>query len=768
MKFNVVGKNSPRWDAISKVTGKAEYTDDLPNKKMFYGKICRATIAHGLVKSLDIREALKVPGVIKVLTPEDVPDYRFATAGHPHSILPDVDECKDRSILTKKVRLYGDEIAGVIAENEMAAEIGVSKIKVDYEVFPFYLTPEEAMSEGAIEIHAGTGNIIADTRTDIGDVEKAFKEADYIFEDDYRTQIVQHCQMENQTAYAYQDVDNRWVCVSSTQIPHLVRHVLGDAFNMPIGSFRVIKPFVGGGFGNKQDIIIEPLTVAMSMAVGGRPVMIALTREEVFGWTRTRHAFNFKLKMGVTKKGFINAIETRIISQGGAYASHGHSTTFVGEENIHILYNVKNYRAHSTTVYTNTATGGAMRGYGTPQIAFAVGAITDKIARKLGMDPIEFQLKNVVKEGDIAHYNKIEHFTNGLRECIKKGKEIFDWDKRKRMIKNKETDIVKYGIGLSAVCYGSNTRPGAPGIEIAGCRLILNQDGSIKLMLGATEIGQGSDTVLAQMVAEIIGVPFKWIIVDKTTDTDIAPFDPGAFASRQTYVTGLAIRKGAKKLKKKIKKAVKAFYPKIDPHMIDIINGNIVYKNSGDIIEGLGELALKTYYDISKGSCLTTDVSYTCLTNSYAACVTFTEVEVDIDTGKVNIIDIINVHDAGTIINPLLAEGQVHGGMSMGIAYGLSEELQYDKTTGKPLNNNLLDYKIPTFMDMPDLQCSFVEKNDPISSFGNKALGEPPACVPAPAIRNAVVDAIGVELNSLPINPQKVLEAVGKTSKEIK
>ena len=762
MEFNVVGKNSPRWDAISKVTGKAEYTDDLPKKKMLYGKICRATIAHGYVKSIDVREALKVPGVIKVLTADDVPDYLFTTAGHPHSILPDAGECLDRSILTKKIRLYGDEIAGVIAESEMAAEIGVSKIKVEYEVLPFYLTPEEAMADGAAEIHTGTGNIIADTKTDIGEVEKAFKEADYIFEDDYRTQIVQHCQMENQTAYAYQAVDNRWVCVSSTQIPHLVRHILGDAFNMPIGSFRVIKPFIGGGFGNKQDVVIEPLTVAMSMAVGGNPVMLTLTREEVFSWTRTRHSFHCKLKMGVTKEGIIKGIETRIISQGGAYASHGHSVTFVGEENIHILYNVENYRAHSTTVYTNTATGGAMRGYGTPQIAFTVGAMTDKIARDLGMDPVEFQLKNVVKEGEVAHYNQIEHFTNGLVECIEKGKEAFNWNERKRTIKERETTRIRRGIGLSTVCYGSNTRPGAPGIEIAGCRLILNQDGSIKLMLGATEIGQGSDTVLAQMAAEIIGVPFKWIIVDKTTDTDIAPFDPGAFASRQTYVTGLAIRKGANELKEKIKEAVKVFHPKIDPHMVDIVEGNIVYKKSGAIIESLGDLALKTYYDIHKGSCLTADVSYLCLTNSYAACATFAEVEVDVGTGKVNIVDIMNVHDAGTIINPLLAEGQVHGGMSMGIAYGLSEELKYDEKTGKPLNNNLLDYKIPTFMDMPDLQCAFVEKDDPISSFGNKALGEPPACGPAPAIRNAVVDAIGVEVNSLPIHPQKVLEALEK------
>ena len=298
MDYKAIGKNEERWDAISKVQGKANYTADLPKRKMYYGKIFRSTIAHGLVKNLDISEALKVSGVIKILTPDDVSKESFPTAGHPYSLNPKTADIADRNILTKRIRLYGDEIAAVIAETELAAEIAMSKIKVEYEEYPFYLTPEESLAEGAVELHENTKNLIASTVATVGDIQEGFEKADHIFEGEYKTQIVQHCHMENQIAYAYKDSDQRWVCVSSTQIPHICRRILGQAFNMPWSKFRVIKPLIGGGFGNKQDITIEPLVVAMSMAIGGEPVMIDLQREESLAWTRVRHAISYKTKIG--------------------------------------------------------------------------------------------------------------------------------------------------------------------------------------------------------------------------------------------------------------------------------------------------------------------------------------------------------------------------------------------------------------------------------------------------------------------------------------
>ena len=760
MDFKVIGENVERWDAVSKVMGKAEYTDDIPTKKMLHGKIARSTIAHGIVTSLNIDEALKVPGVIKVLTPDDVPNIAFATAGHPYVLNPNNGDVADRNILTKKVRLYGDEIAAVIAETELAAEIAVSKITPTYEEYPFYLTPEESMAEDAVEIHEGSKNQIAHTVSGFGDVDKGFNESDLVIEDTYQTQTVQHCHMESQVAYGYQDVDGRWVCVSSTQIPHICRRVLGQAFGMPWGQFRVIKPFIGGGFGNKQDVIIEPLVMAMSMAVGGKPVKVELQREESLAWTRARHALGYKIKIGVTKEGLLKSAKIDVVSNNGAYASHGHAIGAKGGGVIASLYKMDHLHYEATTVYTNTAAAGAMRAYGVPQLMFALESHMDKIARILKMDPMELRLKNIAPIDIVNKVTNIVPMSNNLDQCLIQGRKLFDWDEKKKLVeayrKRKSVSNLRRGIGLATFAYVSGTYPKC--LEIGGCRLVLNQDGSIKIMVGATEIGQGSDTVFRQMVAETVGISPEKVYADSITDTDTAPFDTGAYASRQTFVTGMAVKRAAQELREKIEDAA-VLFEGVEKDAIDIVNGNIIFKHNKKLVIPLGDLALKTYYDINKGECLTADVSNKCLYNAYPYGATFAEVEIDMDTGKVTLLSVLNVHDSGKIINPLLAEGQVHGGMSMGIAYGLSEELKYDKKTGKPLNNNLLDYKIPTFMDTPDLDCAFIEEEDPIGPYGNKSLGEPPACSPAPAIRNAILNALDIEFNQIPITPQDIIEA---------
>lgn len=764
MDFKVVGTSQVRWDAEAKVTGQAEYTRDIPMHNLLYGKLVRATISHGLVLNYDLEDALNVPGVVKILTPDDLPEHSFSTAGHPHKLNVKVQDKKDTHILTKRVRYYGDEIAAVIAESELAAEKAASLIKVEYEEWPFYLTPEEALAPGAKEIHDGTGNLVGDTLNEIGDVEKAFQEAAFTFSDVYHTQTVQHCHLENQVAYAYQEESGRWVCVSSTQIPHICRHILGDVFNMPIGRFRVIKPFIGGGFGNKQDIIIEPIVVAMSMAVGGRPVLLELTREEVFSTTRVRHAIDYTMRIALDKNYLITGIDMTAVSTNGGYTSHGHAIAMVGEESAQLLYNVPNFRAHSQTVYTNTATAGAMRAYGTPQVNFALNSLVAKAARELGLDPIDLQHKNVVQSGEVSFGTKVKLFSMELMNCLEVGREKFGWDEKKKEATafNTKNDEYKRGLGVAALAYASNTKPHAPAVENSGCRLVLNQDGTVKMLVGATEIGQGSDTVLAQMAAEVLGLDYKDIYMDKFTDTDISPFDPGSFASRQTYVSGMAVKKAAVLLKAKILEAYALFHPQFDTTETDLIGGYIVAKNTKEKLDTLSSLALLTYYDLNKGHALTADVSLCCKTTSYSGTVSLAYVEVDKKTGKIEVLDLLNVQDAGTIINPILAQGQVEGGMAMGVSYGLGEELLYDVKTGKPLNNNLLDYKMPTFMDVPELRVAFVEPMDAIGPFGNKSLGEPPLGTPAPAIHNAVTDALGVAINSLPMNPQKVLEALTK------
>lgn len=757
--MKVIGQSPERWDAVSKVTGKADYTRDLPVKTMLYGKVCRSTIAHGLVTRIDISEALKVPGVVKVLTPDDVSQAKFPTAGHPFSLDPGHKDVADRNILTKRVRLYGDDIAAVIAETELAATEAVSKIKVEYEEYPFYLTPEEALAPGAIEIQEGTKNIIASTLANYGDVEQEFKDSDYVVEDTYTTQTVQHCHMENQVAYAYKDSDGRYTCVSSTQIPHICRRILGQAFEMPWSNFRVIKPFIGGGFGNKQDVTIEPLVVAMSMAVGGKPVMLDLEREETLAFTRVRHAISYEIKVGVSKDGHLKGVKIHAVSNNGAYASHGHAIVAKGAGTLTSLYKIPSLHYKSETVHTNTAAAGAMRGYGVPQVIFAFDSHMEKVAKLLGMDSDEIRIKNINKADQLNPITGMYSHSNGLKECIEKGKKRFNWDEKMAASKSFKAQDKKRGVGLAAFGYSTGVYPIS--LEMSGCRLILNQDGRIKMSVGATEIGQGSDTAFKQMVAEVVGIPYEWVIADSATDTDVSPFDTGSYASRQTYVSGMAVKKAAQEMRAKIEASFHKFTD-INLEMIDLVDGNFVYKHNGEVIESLGDLALKTYYDIEKGECIRVDVSNNCHNTNYPFGVTFAEVEVDVKTGEVELLSILNVHDSGTIINPLLAEGQVHGGMLMGIGYGLAEELRYDGKTGKPLNNNLLDYKMPTFMDTCDLDCDFVEPYDPTGPFGNKALGEPPLCSPAAGIRNAVLAATGVEINQIPLTAQKVFEALKK------
>ena len=756
--YKFIGKNAERWDAVAKVTGRAEYTADFYVKNALHAKICRATIAHGMVKKLDISEAEKVSGVVKIVTPDDVSQHKFPTAGHPYSLDPSKGDIFDKYILTRHVRMYGDEIAAVIAETEFAAEIAVSKIKVEYDEYPFYLTPEEALAESAVRI-AEEGNLLADTTAEIGDVERGFAESKYIIEDELKTQTVQHCTMETQTAYAYQDSDGRWVCVSSTQIPHICRRILGHAFGMNWSKFRVIKPFIGGGFGNKQDVCIEPLTVALSMAVSGRPVRLALTREEGIGYTRARHAISYKMKMGLTADGKINALKVHALSNGGAYAAHGHSITVKGAGILATLYSIPNLEYRGQTAYTNITVAGAMRGYGTPQVIFAIESLVDNACREFGFDLVDFRSKNFFKEGHEHPFAKLKLKTFKLEECMRLGIERFDYYKKKEAAKkhNASGGVTRRGVGFAAFSYATGVHPYL--LEIAGCRLTLNQDGTVKMMVGASEIGQGSDTVLAQIAAEVLGIDLEHIYADANTDTDYAPFDPASYASRQTYVGGMAVKLAAEELRAKIIKAAETFHGAGEYELVD---GYIINDATGEKIETLAELVLKSYYDIPKGGCLTAEVSYNMQENAYPCGITFAEVEVDSKTGEVRVVSMLNVHDSGVIINPLLAEGQVEGGMGMGVPYCLAEEMLYDQKTGKPLNNNLLDYKMPTMMDLPDFDCAFVEPHDPTSAFGNKGLGEPPACSPAGAIRNAVVDAVDVYYNDIPLTPQRVLEGLAK------
>jgi xanthine dehydrogenase molybdenum-binding subunit len=756
MTHRIIGQSVPRLDAVAKVTGKAKFADDFFERDMLVGKALRSPHAHAVVRHVDASAALLLPGVEAVISHRDLPRLKFPTAGHPWALEPGHRDVADRLILTDKARFVGDAVAAVVATDTLTAERALKLIKVDYEVLPHVLDPEEAMKEGAPLIHEEKpGNVISAVGVHFGQMEEELKQAAHVFEGEYETSIVQHCHMENHSAYAYVETDGRIVIVTSTQIPHIVRRIVGQALGLPWGRIRVIKPFVGGGFGAKQDVVIEPLTAAMTLAVQGRPVRYALTREECFIDSRTRHAMKFKLKTAVSREGRLLGIEVKVVSNNGGYASHGHSIVMSAGAKFRPLYDFRAVTYEPKTVYTNLPVAGAMRGYGVPQIFFALESHLDDIARKLGIDPIQLRMQNLVKLGHVDPLTKNVVRSCGIPACIAKGRELIGWDEKKRRYQ-RQTGDKRRGLGMACLSYLSGTHPVA--LELAGARIVMNQDGSVQLMIGATEIGQGSDTALGQMVAEVVGVPMAMVHVMSTQDTDISPFDTGAYASRQTFVSGMAVTKAALEIKRKVL-AVVARKSGVGIDAMDIRDAMVVEKDSGRVVCSLGDAALESFYDRMHAEPIVADVSANCRINAVSYGVTFAEVEVDMKTGRIEVLEIYNVHDAGTIINPALAEGQVHGGVSMGLGYALTERMLFDKDSGKPLNNNLVDYKLQTAMDTPDIGVAFVETYDEAGSFGQKSIGEPPAISPAPAIRNAVLDATNVAFNRIPMLPQSVFEA---------
>lgn len=753
-----IGKSKIRVDAYDKVTGKAKYTDDLMPSNALTAKVLRSTIANGLVKSFDLSEAEKIKGVVKILTCFDVPDIQFPTPGHPWSVEKSHQDVADRKLLNQRVRIYGDDIAVVVAEDEVAATQAVNLIKVEYEEYPVILSVDEAMSEQAVAIHdEKPDNVLVKSAFTVGEgsfEDALLEEPDLVVVDKvYETQTVQHCHIEVPISYAYMEA-GKIVVVSSTQIPHIVRRVIGQAMGIPWGQIRVIKPYIGGGFGNKQEVLYEPLNAWVCTQIGGRPVKIELTREETFAFTRVRHAIKFKIKSAVRKDGTIVSRKIEALSNQGGYASHGHA--IVGNSiNAfkHLYRQEKSLEAEAKTVYTNISTGGAMRGYGVPQISFAMEAHVDDVAKAIGMDPLSFRTKNCLRQGYVDPHNGITSYSNALKECIEIGKQYIGWDE-KRKIYGKDTGDIRRGIGMAIFSYKTGVYPIS--LETASARMILNQDGSAQVQMGATEIGQGADTVFTQMASEASGIGEDRIYVISSQDTDVTPFDTGAYASRQTYVSGMAIKKTALLFKEKILDYA-GYILNCEGKDLDLVCNNIIKKAGGKVLLSMEDLAMEAFYSLKKSVHITAEATHHCADNTFSTGVTFAEVEVDVPLGKTKVVDIINVHDSGILINPQLAEAQVHGGMSMGLGYGLSEQLIFD-AKGRPLNNNLLDYKLPTSMDTPELNVDFVELNDPSGPFGNKSLGEPPTVPVAPAIRNAILNATGVAVDSIPINPQKLFE----------
>lgn len=750
-----VGQSFKRVDAFEKATGRAKYEADIVGRDALTAKIYHAQIAHGRVKSFDLSEAEKIDGVVKIITCFDVPKNYFPTSGHPYSLDVNHQDVADRLLLEEHVRYYGDDIAVVIARDELTAKKAVRAIKVQYEEYPFVLDQLEALKEGAPQVQENfPGNVLAHTSTSGGDYEAAIKEPGLICVDKwYETPIVQHAHIENHGCYAYMEKD-RIVVVTSTQIPHIVQRIVGQALGCPWGKIRIIKPYVGGGFGNKQDALYEPLCAYLTTQVGGRKVHIEMTREETFWSNRVRHAFKYHLVTWFRKDGTFVARKMEAYSKQGGYASHGHTIAVKGAGAFNQIYKSDAYKTEAYTVYTNTTAAGAMRGYGMPQFTFATECHTDDIAAVLHMDPVEIRRKNMMEVGYKDNLSGNVNYFPSHEQCMQKAMDYIHWEEKRKLYKN-QTGPVRRGIGMAIFWYNTGAYPFV--LELSSCRMILNQDGTIQVQVGETEIGQGADTAFSQMAADAVGVPMDSIHIISTQDTDVTPYGFGSYASRQTYMAGKSIWKTGRIFRDKLLNYA-AFLLKRPANSMDIADGMIIDVETKEELLTMQELAVTSFYSLDRAEQITAECTNQCRSNAYSFGCSFAEVEVDIPLCKVKVLDMINVHDCGRLINPALAKAQVHGGMSMSIGFGLSEQLLYDSATGRPVNGNLLDYKISTTMDHPHLEAQFVENPEPTHPFGTKALGEPPACPGAAALRNAIYNATGVAFDKAPVNAHTMFE----------
>ena len=746
-----VGKSVARVDAYDKATGRAKYTDDRCDKSALVTRIVRSTIANGYVKSVDTSAAEKVPGVVRIFTCFDVPDIKFPTAGHPWSVEEAHQDVADRRLLNRHVRYYGDDVVAIVAENEVAASQAAHLIKIEYEELPFVLDPLKAIRDGAPVLHNEyPNNILRHSDIRIGNYQEAIKEPGLLCVDKwYHAPTVQHCHIENHVAYAYEEA-GKIVIVSSTQIPHIVRRTVGQALGISWGRIRVIKPYIGGGFGNKQDTLYEPLVAWLSMQLGGRLVKIDIPREDTFVSNRVRHAMHIHLVSWLRPDGTFVARKAELYSDQGAYASHGHSIVAKAMGSFPQLYPCPNMECDAYTVFTNKSVAGAMRGYGMPQASWAHECHIEDICTLLGVDSLQFRRDHIMPVGYVDGFSKNENYFDSFNQCFDKAVAYMDYDRKHKEYAN-QTGPIRKGIGIAPFWY--NTAVWPISLEHSSCRMVLNQDGSIQVQVGETEIGQGADTAYAQMAADVVGIKdYRDVHVVSCQDTDVTPFGLGAYASRQTYVVGFSITQTGNILKEKILKYANEL-TRVAIANLDIIDSNIVRTTDGRILMPLSALATTAFYSLSHSEHITAESTYQIKNNAYSFGCCCAEVTVDIPMCKITLDKIINVHDCGKLINPQLAEAQVHGGMSMGIGYGMSEQLLFDEKTGRPLNNNLLDYKLSSVMDHPHLEAQFVENPEPTSPFGTKALGEPPACPVAPAIRNAVLNATGVAIDQAPMTP---------------
>ncbi len=754
-----VGKSVPRIDGLGMVTGQTKYAFDVSFPNMLIGKMLRSPHPHAKIISIDTSEAEKLPGVRAVVTAKDTHNIKFGSNEYffPHTI-------DQMAIEAEKVRYVGDELGAVAAVDEETADKALKLIKVEYEKLPHVVDVEEAMKPGSPLIHESLNNIAVILPVNFGNPDRTMKEADYVREDKFYAPAAHQSAMEPHVCVGqWETFSNKVTLWASSQAPFKCREALAKTLKMDLNDVRVIKMAVGGGFGGKLEMLPMDFAACMlSKKAGGLPVKICYNREEEFLASRRKHGMIYRIKSGVKKDGTIVAMTGEVIADGGAYCSYGPTVLAAAIMRIFMVYRLQHFRITGYRVYTNTPISGAMRGFGGVQAGFAIESHMDMLAEGIGMDPVEFRMKNITGP-NMTTVNQMKLTTNGLKECIEKACAAADWDKKRGQQKHLKRGI---GIGIAADVMGSKMYKSH---ESAGSIVKVEEDGSVYLFTGAADTGQGSNTALSQIAAHELGVSYSRIKC-KSGDTEITPFDTGSFASRVTFISGNATILAARDAKQQVLKVV-AEELGVNQEDLDIRAEEVINTSDGSVLMDFDK-ALTLAYSFNYGRQIigrgsynpkTTPIDFRTgegnVSGSYGFEAQIAEVEVDTDSGEVTILKMWDAHDIGKAINPQSVEGQIEGSLAMGIGYTFLENLHFDKK-GRPANGNFAGYRLPRTMGMPEMNSILVETNDPEGPFGAKGMGEASLLPTSAAIANAIEDAIGIRIKELPITPDKIIKAL--------
>ena len=752
-----VGQGVRKKDAMALLCGKPVYTQDLAPAECLCVKLLRSPHANAIIRQIDASAARRMPGVACVLTYEDAPRSRFTLAGQTY---PEPSPY-DRLILDRHVRHVGDPVAIVAAESERAAEAALRRIRVQYEVLPAVLDAEQALDHPVL-VHPEDDwkalcDVGADNRRNLcaqevvsqGDVEAELAACDVVVERTYRTQANQQCMMETFRAYSYMDAYGRLNVVSSTQVPFHVRRILANALEMKKSAIRVIKPRIGGGFGAKQTAVCEMYPALVTVRTG-RPALLVFTREESMTASSPRHPMTIRVRLGATRAGDIRAMDMYTLSNTGAYGEHGPTTVGLsGHKSLPLYSRANAFRFAYDVVYTNTMSSGAYRGYGATQGLFAMESAINELAHALGMDPAALRARNMVREGEQmpAYYGETAQ-SCALDRCLARVQEMIGWADKypRRVLENGHIRAV----GLALAMQGS----GISGVDTAAASIRVGDDGAYNLMIGATDMGTGCDTILAQMAADCLDCDVSDITVSGV-DTDQSPYDTGSYASSTTYVTGMAVVKACGLLREKI---VAAGAQMLGCAAEDAEFDGTCVRCGGETVSlrdvanrSLAAGAQELFASASHGS----PVSPPPFMAGAA------EVDIDPETGEVRVVDYCAAVDCGTVVNPNLARVQTEGGIAQGIGMALYEDVRMTDR-GRMMSNSFMQYKIPTRLDVPSIRVEFEQSYEPTGPFGAKSIGEIVINTPAPAIADAVYNAVGVRVTDLPITPEKVLRGMGR------